>query len=266
MMENLIFDSHAHYDDEAFGQDREILLSSLHERGIGALVNVGAGLDTSKMSIELAEAYPDVYAAIGVHPEAAGEVDSACIDWLREQSRKEKVVAIGEIGLDYYQMNHEKNVQKEAFLRQLDLAGEVGLPLIIHSRDAAADTQEIIQNYMAGHNRENPGVIHCFSYGTELAREYLKMGFYIGIGGVVTFSNAKKLKEVAAMVPLDRILLETDCPYLSPVPHRGKRNSSLNLPYVAAEIARIRGIGKEEVIRNTWKNAVRMYGIGDNNG
>lgn len=262
-LEVKIFDSHAHYDDEAFDEDRDSLLESLPKNGIGAVVNVGASLETSKMSLELAKKYPHVYAALGVHPENAAEVDDNCLKWISEHVNDERVVAVGEIGLDYHYEGFDKNVQWEAFERQLALAERTKLPLIIHSRDAAEDTLGIIKKHMEGRteNRENPGVIHCFSYSKEMAQEYLKMGFYIGIGGVVTFSNAKKLKEVAAEISLDRILLETDCPYLSPVPNRGKRNSSLNLPYVAAEIAKIRNISEKELIKAAWDNALRMYKI-----
>lgn len=262
-LEVKIFDSHAHYDDEAFDEDRDELLGALPQNGVGAVVNVGASLETSKMSLELAKKYPHVYAAVGVHPENAGEVDGKCLEWISEHTGYEKVVAVGEIGLDYHYEGFDKNVQWEAFEGQLGIAERTNLPLIIHSRDAAEDTLRIIKKHMESRktNRENPGVIHCFSYSKEMAQEYLKMGFYIGIGGVVTFSNAKKLKEVAAEISLDRILLETDCPYLSPVPNRGKRNSSLNLSYVAAEIAKIRNISESELIRATWDNARRMYGL-----
>lgn len=258
-----IFDSHAHYDDEAFDEDRDELLEALPQNGVGAVVNVGAGIETSKKSLELAKRYPHVYAAVGVHPENADEADEKGLKWISEHTQDEKVVAVGEIGLDYHYEGFDKNIQWEAFEGQLGIAERTNLPLIIHSRDAAEDTLRIIKKHMENRktSRENPGVIHCFSYSMEMAREYLKMGFYIGIGGVVTFSNAKKLKEVAGGISLDRILLETDCPYLSPAPNRGKRNSSLNLSYVAAEIAKIRNISEDELIRATWDNARRMYGL-----
>lgn len=258
----MIFDSHAHYDDEAFDQDRTELLESLYGGGIGAVVNVGASLDSSRKSLELSHKYSYIYAAIGIHPENAGEADNESLNYFLENADDEKTAAIGEIGLDYHYPGYDKKVQEEAFRAQLDIAQRTGLPVIIHSRDAAEDTLRIVKEHMEGRkNRENPGVVHCFSYSWEIAEEYLKMGFYIGIGGVVTFPNAKKLREVAAKISLDRILLETDCPYLAPVPNRGKRNSSLNLPYVAREIAGIRNIKEEEVIKAAWDNAVRMYGI-----
>ena len=178
------------------------------------------------------------------------------MDWLKHVSGEKKVVAIGEIGLDYYWKEPDPEIQKHWFVRQLQLAREVKLPVIIHSRDAAQDTLDIMKAEKAG---EIGGVIHCFSYGTEMAREYLNMGFYLGIGGVVTFNNGRKLKEVVEYMPLDRIVLETDCPYLSPVPNRGKRNSSLNLPYVAEAIGQIKGISPEEVIKITNQNARNLY-------
>lgn len=178
------------------------------------------------------------------------------MDWLKAVAGKEKVVAIGEIGLDYYWNEPEPEVQKYWFVRQLNLAREVKLPVIIHSRDAAKDTLDIMK---AEHAGDISGVIHCFSYSVEMAREYLNMGFYLGIGGVLTFNNAKKLKEVVAYMPIERIVLETDCPYLSPAPNRGKRNSSLNLPYVAAAISEIKGVPEKEVIAVTRENARRMY-------
>lgn len=257
----MIFDTHAHYDDKAFDEDRKALLDSLAEAGIGRAVNVGASIDSTKRTLELITQYPFLYGAAGVHPNETGELDEGWMDWLEDAARRDKVVAIGEIGLDYYWDKPDHDTQKHWFIRQLNLARQVGLPVIIHSRDAAKDTLDIMKEQRA---QDIGGVIHCFSYGVEIAREYLKMGFYLGIGGVVTFNNAKKLKEVAAMCPLDRILLETDCPYLSPVPNRGKRNSSLNLPYVVDAIASIKGISKEEVIDVTTANACRMYRIADN--
>ena len=252
----MIFDTHAHYDDEAFEGDREELLSGLQENGIEAAVNVSASMEGVERTLELIRKWPCLYGAVGVHPNETGELNEEKISRLKEAFREPKVVAVGEIGLDYYWDQPEREVQKRWFIRQLELAREVKLPVIIHSRDAAKDTLDIMKEQKAG---EIGGVIHCFSYGTEMAREYLNMGFFIGIGGVLTFRNGKKLKEVAAFVPMDRIVLETDCPYLSPVPNRGKRNSSLNLPYVVAELARIREISEEEVIQITSQNARRLY-------
>ena len=252
----MIFDTHAHYDDEAFQEDRDELLNSLSTHGIEAVVNVGASIQTTKNTLELMKKYPFVYGAVGVHPSETEELNDNLMDWLKHVSGEKKVVAIGEIGLDYYWKEPDPEIQKHWFVRQLQLAREVKLPVIIHSRDAAQDTLDIMKAEKAG---EIGGVIHCFSYGTEMAREYLNMGFYLGIGGVVTFNNGRKLKEVVEYMPLDRIVLETDCPYLSPVPNRGKRNSSLNLPYVVEEVARIKGISPEEVIKITNQNARNLY-------
>lgn len=252
----MIFDTHAHYDDEAFNEDRDELLRSLADGGVEAVVNVGASIQSTKNTLGLMRQYPFVYGAVGVHPNETGELNDHLMDWLKHVAGEEKVVAIGEIGLDYYWNEPEPEVQKHWFVRQLNLAREVKLPVIIHSRDAAKDTLDIMK---AEHAGDMGGVIHCFSYGVELAREYLNMGFYLGIGGVLTFQNAKKLKEVVEYMPLDRIVLETDCPYLAPVPNRGKRNSSLNLPYVAKAVSELKGVPEEEVIAVTRENARRMY-------
>lgn len=252
----MIFETHAHYDDEKFDVDRDKLLKRLPEEGIDYVVNVGASLSSTKASLELAENYNHVYAAVGVHPSETAELNEENFKCLSQMADKSKVVAIGEIGLDYYWKEPEPQIQKIWFERQMELAREKKLPMIIHSRDAAKDTLDMIKEMDGG---SIGGVIHCYSYGVEIAREYLDMGFYFGIGGVITFSNAKKLKEVVEYIPLDRMVLETDCPYLAPVPNRGKRNSSLNLKYVVAEIARLRKISEEEVIEVTYQNAKRMY-------
>lgn len=254
----MIFDTHAHYDDEAFEEDREELLNSLALHGIEAVTNVGACIKTSQNTMNMVDKYPNVYGAIGVHPNETGELDEEGMIWLKEQSSHPKIVAIGEIGLDYYWDEPDREIQKKWFIRQLDLAREVSLPIIIHSRDAAKDTLDIMK---AEKSQELGGVIHCFSYGKEMAREYLNMGFYLGIGGVLTFKNAKKLKEVVEYMPMEQLVLETDCPYLAPVPNRGKRNSSLNLTYVVKEISEIKGISEEEVIKITNQNARTMYRI-----
>lgn len=250
----MIFETHAHYDDEAFDEDREGLLNSLKEAGIGTVVNVGASMETSRRTLELMEKYPFFYGALGVHPSETAELNEENFLWLKEALQLPKVVALGEIGLDYYWDTPERGIQKKWFERQMELAKELKLPVIIHSRDAAQDTLEMIQD--AG---LKDGVIHCFSYGKEMAKQYLDMGFYLGIGGVVTFKNARKLKEVVEYAPLEQIVLETDCPYLAPEPNRGKRNSSLNLVYVAEEIARIKGLEYEEVTAVTEQNARKMY-------
>lgn len=252
----MIFESHAHYDDEAFDSDRSELLSQCQNQGIEYIVNVSASLGSVKSTLALAEEYPFIYAAVGIHPDEVGELNEENFAWLKEQCRHPKAVAVGEIGLDYYWDKENHETQKYWFGRQLDLAKELELPIIVHSREACADTLEEIKK---AHSPKLKGVIHCFSYAPETAREYLEMGYYIGIGGVVTFKNAKKLKEVVKMLPPERILLETDCPYLAPEPNRGKRNSSLNLPYVAAAVAELKGMETEEVIRITNENARKLY-------
>ena len=256
----MIFDSHAHYDDEAFTEDRDSLLNSLQEQGITAVMNVGASLGSTKTSIALAEAYDFIYAAAGVHPSETEELDEQSFLWLKEQCAHEKVLAVGEIGLDYYWPEPDRDLQKKWFERQLALAEEVGLPVIIHSRDAAKDTLDIMQKM---HAEKIGGVIHCFSYEKEMAKIYVDMGFYIGIGGVLTFKNARKTRKVVESIPLERIVLETDSPYLAPVPNRGKRNDSRNLPYVVTEIAKIKNISEEEVMEVTMANAKRLYRISD---
>lgn len=253
-----IFDTHAHYDDEAFDTDREDLLKALPGSGIEYVVNVGASIATTRSTLELSSKYDYIYAAVGVHPSDIADLNEESFSWLKEQTGSQKVVAVGEIGLDYY-WDKEKEVQaaqQEWFKRQLELAREAGLPVIIHSRDAAKDSFDIMKEMDAG---SIGGVVHCYSYSPELAAEYVKMGLFIGVGGVVTFSKAKKLKETVAAIPMDNIVIETDCPYLAPVPYRGKRNSSLNLPLILAEIASIKGISEEEAADITFANAMRLY-------
>ena len=254
----MIFESHAHYDDEAFDEDRESLLASLREHGIDKVVNVGASLGSCRATLRLMAEYPFIYGAIGVHPTETAELNEDNYMWLREQCAADKVVAVGEIGLDYHWKEPEPEVQKLWFERQLMLAREVNLPVIIHSRDAAKDTLDIMQTLHAG---EIGGVIHCYSYTKELAREYLNMDYYFGIGGVITFQNARKLKEAVEYIPLEKILLETDSPYLAPEPYRGKRNSSLNLPYIAQAVAELKGVSYEAVVEVTQKNAQRLFRI-----
>lgn len=258
----MIFDTHAHYDDEQFDSDRDQLLASLKSHGIEAVTNVGASLKTSQNVIDLTMRYPFVYGAIGVHPSDILELDESGMAWLKKNSAGPGIVAIGEIGLDYHWDEPDRNSQKYWFDRQLSLAREVKLPVIIHSRDAAKDTLELMKAAAAG---EIGGVIHCFSYSAEMAREFLTMGFYLGIGGVVTFKNARKLKEVVEYMPMEQMVLETDCPYLAPVPNRGKRNSSLNLPYVVDEVARLKGLTPGEVIDITAGNARALYRLKSTN-
>lgn len=252
----MIFDSHAHYDDEQFDEDREVLLSGMEEAGIGGIINMGASLEGVAASQALAEQYPFIYAAAGVHPDHVGSLNEEKMQWLYELCKKPKTVAVGEIGLDYYWDKESHDCQKEWFIAQLNMAKENGLPVNIHSRGAAQETFEIMKKEHAG---TTGGVIHCFSSSAQMALEYVKLGYSIGIGGVVTFKNARVMKEVAAAVPLDHIVVETDCPYLAPTPNRGKRNSSLYLPLVIEEIARIKGVTPQEVEDATYANVKRVY-------
>ena len=252
----MIFDSHAHYDDKAFDQDRESLLCSLKEKGIGRVVNISSDLESIGRTEALTGQYPFLYGAAGVHPSDTGALTEENFSRIGEAFRNPKMVAVGEIGLDYHWPEPDKAVQKKWFERQLALAAEKRLPVVIHSREAARDTLDMIR---AAGGSEFSAVIHCFSYGVEMAREYLNMGHYLGIGGVVTFANAKKLKEVVQYMPLSQMLLETDCPYLAPVPYRGKRNDSANLSYVAETVAQLKGISREEAEAATYENACRFY-------
>ncbi len=252
----MIFDTHAHYDDEAFNEDREELILSLKENGIGCIVDIGASVSSTKAAYALAQKYDFVYSAVGIHPCDTYDLIEDDILSLVEYAKDEKVVAIGEIGLDYHYPDTNKELQKKWFVRQLDLAVETGLPVVIHSRDAAADTMEILKKY---EGRISGGVIHCYSYHKEMAEEYVKMGYYIGIGGTLTFKNAKKIKEVAKSIPIDKLVLETDCPYLSPEPNRGKRNDSSNLKYVVKELALIKEMTEKEIQDITFENGKKLY-------
>ncbi len=256
-----IFDTHAHYDDEQFDADRDALLSGMRERNVGWIVNMGSTADGARASVALAEQYDLVYAAVGLHPDEVGELTDEFLAWMYETARTNpKVVAIGEIGLDYHWDVEPRDVQQAGFVRQMDLARELGVPIAVHIRDAAQDTMDLIR----ANGQGIPGILHCFSGSPQMAWEYIKLGYHIGLGGVVTFKNAKKAKEVAAEIPLERIVLETDCPYMAPVPYRGKRNTSDLIDYVAAEIAALRGISKEEVIAQTTENAKALFTVGAN--
>jgi TatD DNase family protein len=256
----MIFDTHAHYDDEAFDKDREELLNSMSRYGIGNIIDVSSTIKSVDQVLELAEKYPFIRAAVGIHPNETGELNEERFEWLKEKAKHPKNAAIGEIGLDYYWDTPDHETQKLWFERQIELARVLELPMIIHSRDAANDTFSIMKAAKAD---AIGAIIHCFSYSVEQARQYLNMGFYLGIGGVITFTNGRKLKEVVAYAPLEQLLLETDCPYLAPVPFRGKRNSSLYLPHVVEEIARIKNVDTETVIKVTEENAKKFYRIPD---
>lgn len=252
----MIFDTHAHYGDHRFDEDRNQLLLGMKDKGIGNIVEVGADKASTRAAVKMAENYDFVYAAVGVHPSDVEELTEADMQWMSSLTEHKKVVAVGEIGLDYYYDEPDREVQKKWFIRQLQVAAQCKMPVIIHSRDAAQDTLEIMNEYC---DYSQGGVIHCFSYSPEIAKIYLDKGFYLGIGGVVTFKNSKKLKEVVQMAPLEQLILETDAPYLTPVPNRGKRNDSSQLIYVAEEIARIKGIDVHEVVQITRENAEKMY-------
>ena len=257
----MIIDTHAHYDDEAFDPDREVLLASMQEHGIEKLVNVCASIDGLQDTVKLIEKYPFIYGAVGVHPDDAEQMTEETLAEIRRISHMDKMIAIGEIGLDYYWHKEKKEheIQQKMFRAQMEIAREEKLPFMIHSRDAAEDTLNIVREYMQG--GMYGGIIHCFSYSREIAAEYLNMGLYLGIGGVVTFKNAKKLKEVVQYAPLSQLVLETDCPYMAPEPNRGKRNSSLDLPYVVQAIAELKQVTPEEVIEVTRENTHRLLGI-----
>lgn len=254
----MIFDSHAHYNDSKFNDDKDAVLESLKERNVGYIMNVADSMKSLDKVLEIANKYPFVFASVGVHPEETQNLTESDIDILFKYTKLPKVKAIGEIGLDYYWDSVERNIQKKWFSRQIQLAKEVGLPIIVHDRDAHGDTIDILKSENA---RDVGGIVHCFSGSCEMAREVLNLGMYVGIGGTVTFKNARKMKEVAQYVPLESIVLETDAPYLAPEPFRGKRNSSDLIRYVIEEISRIKGVAEEEVEEITFKNAKRIYRI-----
>jgi len=254
----MIIDTHAHYDDEAFNEDRDELLNSLKSNNIEKVINIGANMKGSENTVLLTKQYDFIYGAVGVHPDEIAEVNEETIERLRILSREEKILAIGEIGLDYYHDEFDRKAQEIAFRAQLNLAREEGLPVVIHSREAAKDTLDILVDEKI---QEIGGVMHCYSYSKEMAEILAKYDMYFGIGGVITFKNAKKLKESLEVMPLDRILLETDCPYLAPTPYRGKRNSSLYLPYVVETISEIKGISVSDVENVTTENAIRLFGF-----
>ena len=253
----MIFDTHAHYDDEAFDADREELLAAMPVQGVGRILDPGCDMESSRRAVELARQFPHVYAAVGWHPENCAPYTEESLDTLRAWAQEPKVVAIGEIGLDYHwEENPPREHQQRVFRDQLALAQELSMPVIVHDRDAHADSLAIVQEFP--HVR---GVFHCFSGSAELARELLKRGWYLGFDGPVTYKNARKTIEVALMCPLDRMLLETDSPYMAPVPVRGTRNDSRNVRFIAEKIAELRGISADELVRITEENGKRLFGI-----
>ena len=253
----MYFDSHAHLDDRAFNQDRDEIFADLPNHGVDLIMNIGCDLSSSLRSIALAHKYPFVYAAVGSHPDDADHLDDNLLTMYRQLCADEKVKAIGEIGLDYHYEDPTREVQLPAFRRQLELAAELDLPVIVHEREAHADGMELVRQFPTV-----TGVFHCYSGAVEQARELVKRGWYIGFTGVVTFKNARKALEVVKDLPLDRILIETDCPYMAPEPHRGRRCDSRMVPLVAARIAELRGLPVEEVARITTENARRLFRIG----
>ena len=253
----MIFDSHAHYDDEQFNDDREKVIKEIQEKGVIGVLNCGSDLRGTNMSFELANKYDFIYAAVGIHPSYADIVDEKLIEHLKEMCKNPKVKAIGEIGLDYYwDENPDKEIQKKAFRMQMELAKELNMPVVIHDRDAHKDTLDIMKEYP-----EVKGVVHCFSGSVEFAKECLKLGYYIGVTGVVTFKNAKVVKEVVKNVPMDRLLVETDCPYMAPTPHRGERNQSNFIEFMIKQIMELKNLSQEEVENNTIKNTKTLFNI-----
>lgn len=253
----MIFDSHAHYDDEQFNEDRGELLKSLKDNGVVGIINCGSSLEGLEMSVKLSQEYDFVYAAAGIHPENADEFSESVKKRIEELAEAKKIVAVGEIGLDYYwEENPPKEVQKQVFRAQMDIAKKYDLPVIIHDRDAHGDTLEIMKEYSGV-----TGVVHCFSGSVEFAKECIKLGYYIGVTGVVTFKNSKVIKEVVKNIPIERLLVETDCPYMAPTPHRGKRNQSDYIEYIMKEIADIKGLTVEEISKFTIFNTKSLFKI-----
>ena len=254
----MLFDTHAHLDDSAFDEDRAELLATFQDAGVGLVLNAGCSLESSRACIALAEAYPWIYCSVGSHPDTADEVNEEVVEIYRQMCKHPKVKAIGEIGLDYYYETIHRDAQMRAFRMQMQLARELDMPVIVHERDAHNDGMTIVKEFP-----EVKGVFHCYSGSAEMAQQLVNMGWYIGFTGVLTFKNARKAVETAASIPLDRIVLETDCPYMAPEPHRGKRNHPGLLPRMAEKLAQIRGVDVEEIIRITTENAKRLYRIED---
>ena len=253
----MLFDTHAHVNDEAFDQDREQMLAGLAEKGVGLVMNVGCCLASSRDSVALAEKYPFMYTSVGSHPDSADEVNEEVLEEYRKLCKlSDKVKAIGEIGLDYHYEDIPREIQQKAFRMQMALAQELDMPVIVHERDAHNDGMCIVKEFP-----KVTGVFHCYSGSAEMARQLVNMGWYIGFTGVLTFKNARKAVETAASIPLERIVLETDCPFMAPEPYRGRRNDPGYLPYMAQKLAEIRGIPVGEVIRITTENGKRLYRI-----
>lgn len=248
-------DSHAHYDDEQFDADRNELLNSLHENGVRNIVNIGCSLERSQFSVDLAEKYPFVYAAVGIHPEDAPDTPDGYLSKIEFWTANPKVAAIGEIGLDYHYEGFDRELQMRFFEEQLDLAEKAGLPVVIHSRDATEDTMDILRR-----RGKVKGVMHCFSGSAETAKQVLELGMNISFTGVLTFKNARKAVEAVKVIPLDRLMLETDCPYMAPEPYRGKRCDSSMITQVINKIAEIKEVSPETVAETTMANTLRLFG------
>lgn len=251
----MIFDSHAHYDDEAFDADRDDVIDKIKKAGVGRVLNCGSSYEGLVKSVELAARYDFIYAAVGMHPEFAGEVKDKIKD-IEKLLKSKKVMALGEIGLDYHYEGYDRETQIDAFRRQMDLAQRLDVPVVIHSRDAFSDTLDVLNEFKGVR-----GAMHCYSGSAEYAKEILKLGYYLGFTGVVTFKNARKTVETVGMMPIEKILVETDCPYMTPVPHRGQRNDSSYLLYTIKKISEIRGLSYDEVCDITYKNACRLYQV-----
>ncbi|MEG0854719.1 MAG: TatD family hydrolase [Angelakisella sp.] len=250
-----IFDSHAHYDDPRFDPDREEKLQELHRGGIEYIMNIGADIPTSCMTVKLAEQYGFIYGAVGIHPSAVDNLPADYLTTLEQLTASPKVKAIGEVGLDYHYEGYTEATQKRVFVEQLNLAKRLDLPVIIHSRDAHADTMDILQAHTPR------GVVHCYSGSAEMAQQLVKLGLYIGFTGVVTFKNARRALEAVEAIPLERLVIETDCPYLAPEPYRGQRCDSLMLGGVIEKMAQVKGVTPEELIAHTTENAKKLYNI-----
>ncbi len=252
----MFFDTHTHLDDEKFAQDRDLVIKMIQDAGVSLAVNVGSDLASSKKSLALAENYDFIYAAVGVHPSEVGDMQDADLKTLAQMASHEKAVAIGEIGLDYHYDEPARDIQKIWFEKQLRLAQELSMPYIIHDRDAHQDTLDILKK--VGYFN---GVMHCFSGSCEMAKAVLDMGLFISIAGQVTFKNAPKVQEVAKMVPIDRLFVETDSPYLTPEPYRGQRNHSANVRFTCEKIAELKGVSTEMLAKATLLNGKKFYGI-----
>lgn len=253
----MFIDSHAHLDDPRFDQDRESIIENLREDGIDMVINIGADKESSFSTLELAKKYDNIYAVVGVHPHTASELEGEGLNWLRELAKEEKVVAIGEIGLDFYYDNSPRDIQRKWFKAQLQLAKKLGLPVVIHTRDAAKETYDILKEAAA--DGKLKVLMHCYSGSAEMAIDYAKLGFYIALGGAVTFKNARVPREVASVVPLENLMIETDCPYMTPEPFRGKRNEPKLVSLVAEKIAEIKGITVDELAKATADNTRSFF-------